>query len=149
MSGSVRQWTLVALAKKTSLHSTVWRHLTYWREQVTIWRDPRGLLYSHSDIVCLLIQSNCNELQPSINILIWAGWLFDHPVFVGNNLQLCIILRLPELIHLLIYSLRCLTHFLELTNTFVNFFRAARTTRRMRPFLELFSNCQMCTCTNY
>jgi hypothetical protein len=82
MPGSVRQWTLVALVKKTSLHLTVWRQLTDWREQVTTWRDLRGLLYSHSDIVCLLIQSNCITLQTSINVWIWVAWLFDDPVQV-------------------------------------------------------------------
>jgi hypothetical protein len=60
--------------------STIWRQLTDWSEQVTTWRDLRGLLCSHSDIVCLLIQSNCIESQPSTNILIWIAWLFDHPV---------------------------------------------------------------------
>jgi hypothetical protein len=62
--------------------STVWRQRTDWREQVTTWRDLRGLLYSHSDIVCLLIRSKCIGLQLSINILIWAAWLFDHSVWV-------------------------------------------------------------------
>jgi hypothetical protein len=61
--------------------STVERQLTDWRGQVTTWRDLRGLLYSHSDIVCLLIQSNCTELQSSINILMWVAWLSDHSVF--------------------------------------------------------------------
>jgi hypothetical protein len=60
--------------------STVERQLTDWREQVTTWRDLRGFLYNHSDIVCLLIQSNCIELQQPINILIWVAWLFNHPV---------------------------------------------------------------------
>jgi hypothetical protein len=66
--------------KRHPCTSTVQRQLTDWREQVTTWRDLHGLLYNHSDIVCLLIQSNCIELRPSINILIWAAWLFDHPV---------------------------------------------------------------------
>jgi hypothetical protein len=69
------------LWKRHPCTSTVERQLTDWREQVTTWRDLRGLLYSHNDIVCLLIQSNCIELQPSISILIWVAWLFDHPVF--------------------------------------------------------------------
>jgi hypothetical protein len=86
MSSSVRQWTLVALVKKTFLHFD-WRQLADWRKQVTTWRDLRGLLYSHSDIVCLLIQSNCIELQPSINILIWVAWLFDHPVHTQPYIQ--------------------------------------------------------------
>jgi hypothetical protein len=60
---------------------TVWRRLTDWREQVTTWRGLRGFLYSHSYIVCLLIQTNCIELQQSICILIWVAWLFDHSVF--------------------------------------------------------------------
>jgi hypothetical protein len=64
--------------------STIWRQLTDWCEQVT-WRDLRGFLYSHSDIVSLLIQSNCINLQPSINILIRVAWLLDHPVFIQNQ----------------------------------------------------------------
>jgi hypothetical protein len=85
MSGSVQQWTLVALIKRHRCTSTVWRQLTDWREQVTTWRDLRGLLYSHSDTVCLLIQSNYIELQPSINILIWIEWLFYDSVFAGTR----------------------------------------------------------------
>jgi hypothetical protein len=69
------------LWKRHPCISTVWRQLTDWREQVTTWRDLRGLLYSHSDIVCLLMQSNCIELQQSINILIWVAWHFDHCVY--------------------------------------------------------------------
>jgi hypothetical protein len=52
MSCSVRQWTLVAYVKKISLH---FDYLKTTDEQVTTWRDLRGLLYIHSDIVCLLI----------------------------------------------------------------------------------------------
>jgi hypothetical protein len=69
--------TCCTCEKRHPCTSTVWRQLTDWREQVTTWRDLRGLLYSHSDTVCLLIQSNCIELQLSINILIWVAWLFD------------------------------------------------------------------------
>jgi hypothetical protein len=58
-----------------------WRQLTEWCEKVTTWRDLSGLLYKHSDVVCLLIQSSCIELQLSINILIWVVWLFDHSVY--------------------------------------------------------------------
>jgi hypothetical protein len=63
------------LWKRHPCTSTAERELMDWREQVT-WRDLRGLLYSHRDIVCLLIQSNCIELQSSINILIWVAWHF-------------------------------------------------------------------------
>jgi hypothetical protein len=49
--------------KKTSLNLNVERQLTGWCEQVTTWRDQRGLLYSHSDIVCILIQSICIEFR--------------------------------------------------------------------------------------
>jgi hypothetical protein len=68
------------LWKRHACTSAVWRQMTDWREQVTTWRHLRGLLYSHSDIVRLLIKSNCIELQPSVNILIWVAWLFDHSV---------------------------------------------------------------------
>jgi hypothetical protein len=37
--------------KRHPCTSTVRRQLTDWREQVTTWRDLRGLSYSHSDIV--------------------------------------------------------------------------------------------------
>jgi hypothetical protein len=70
------------LWKRHPCISTVERQLINWHEQVATWRDLRGPLYSHSGIVCLLIQSNCIELQPSINILIWVVWLFYHPVFM-------------------------------------------------------------------
>jgi hypothetical protein len=43
--------------------------------QVTTRRDLRGLLYSLSDIVGLLVQSNCTKLQPLINILIWLSFI--------------------------------------------------------------------------
>jgi hypothetical protein len=68
------------LWKRHPCTSTVEKQLTDWREQVTTWRDLCGLFYSHSDIVCLLIQLNCTELQPWIDILIWIAWLFDYPV---------------------------------------------------------------------
>jgi hypothetical protein len=63
MPGSVPQWTIFALVKKTSLHFDCWKTTDGLARQVTTWRDLRGLLYSHSDIVCLLIQSNCIELH--------------------------------------------------------------------------------------
>jgi hypothetical protein len=86
LANKVRTRCQVVFENEHSLHlwrrhpctSIVWKQLTDLREQVTTWRGLWGLLYSHSDIVCLLIQSNCIELQPSINILIWVTWLFDH-----------------------------------------------------------------------
>jgi hypothetical protein len=88
--GSVRQWTLVALVKKTHpCTSTIEKQLTDWREQVTSWSGLRGLLCSHNDIVCLLIHSNCIELQPPINILIWVARLFDHPVHSDIQIPVC------------------------------------------------------------
>jgi hypothetical protein len=82
LASEVRTRCQVVFDNEHSLHlwkrhpctSTVERQLTGWHEQVTTWRDLRGLLYSHSDIVCLSIQSNCIELQPSVNILIWVAW---------------------------------------------------------------------------
>jgi hypothetical protein len=38
-------------------------------------------LYSHSDTACLLIQSNCTELQPSINILILVARFYHYSVY--------------------------------------------------------------------
>jgi hypothetical protein len=64
--------------KKTSLHFD-WRQMIDLSKQVTTWCHLRGLSYDHTDDVCLLIYLNCIELQPSINILIWVVWLFDHP----------------------------------------------------------------------
>jgi hypothetical protein len=75
MPSSVAQWKLLATVKNTSLHLTLSRQLTDWRKQVTTWRYLRGLLLSDRDIVCLLIQLNCNELQPSKNILMRDGWI--------------------------------------------------------------------------
>jgi hypothetical protein len=59
--------------------STDERQLTDWHEQVATWCDMYGLVYSHSN-VCLLIQWNYIELQPSVNVSILVMWLFDHPV---------------------------------------------------------------------
>jgi hypothetical protein len=72
------------LWKRHLCTSTIWRQLTDWREHVTTWRDLRWLLYSHSDIVFLLIQSNCIELQPWKKILIRVAWLFDHLVHCSH-----------------------------------------------------------------
>jgi hypothetical protein len=47
-----------------------------------------GSCYSY--IVYLLIQPNCTELQPSMNILIWVEWLFDHSVYYVAKLLLTI-----------------------------------------------------------
>jgi hypothetical protein len=42
--------------------------------------------YSHSDdMVCLVRQSNCSELQLSIGTLIWDAWRFDNPVHIYKN----------------------------------------------------------------
>jgi hypothetical protein len=72
------------LWKRHSCISTVERHLTNWHTQVTTWRDLRGLLYNHNDIVCLLIQSNCTELQPSIHIFNMGCVTFWSPcIFVA------------------------------------------------------------------
>jgi hypothetical protein len=49
------------LWKRHSCTSTVWRQLTDWPEQVRTWSDLRRLLYSGSDIMCLLIEFNCNH----------------------------------------------------------------------------------------
>jgi hypothetical protein len=91
LSGWVRSRRQAVFDNDDSLHlwkrhpctSTVWRKLTDWHEQFTTWRDLRGPLYSHSDIVSLLTQSNCTKFQPSTNILIWVAWLFNRPV-IGN-----------------------------------------------------------------
>jgi hypothetical protein len=96
--------------------STVERQLTDWREQVT-WRDLRGLFYSHSDIVCLLIHSNCIELQPSINIFRWVAWLFDHPVTRLRREEKCTRLKQCRFFHtrhrLVFMSPRVLYNFLH------------------------------------
>jgi hypothetical protein len=70
-----------SLVKKHPYTSTVWWQLRDGLAGAGYNLTWRGLLYSHSDIACLLIQSNCTELQPSINILIWVVWIFDHSVF--------------------------------------------------------------------
>jgi hypothetical protein len=43
-----------------------------------------------SDMVCSLIQSNCTELQPTINILLWVAWLFDHPAVTWSVFTACV-----------------------------------------------------------
>jgi hypothetical protein len=68
------------LWKRHPCTSPVWRQLMDWCRQVTTWYDLRGLLCGCSSIACLLIQSKCIELQPSVNILIWVMWLFNYPV---------------------------------------------------------------------
>jgi hypothetical protein len=74
MPGSVQQWILVALVKNTSLHFDCLK-----TTDGLAWAGYK-ITHIHSDIVCLLIQSNCIELQRSINILIWVAWLFSHSV---------------------------------------------------------------------
>jgi hypothetical protein len=69
------------LWKRHPCTSTVEKQLTDWREQVTNMTWPAWILVYSQKYVCLLIQSNCIELQPSINILIWVAWLIDHPIF--------------------------------------------------------------------
>lgn len=49
--------------------STFLRQLTNWFGKVSTWRHLLVLLHGHSDILCLLIQSNCTEFQLFINIL--------------------------------------------------------------------------------
>jgi hypothetical protein len=58
---------LLYLWKRHPCTSTVWRQLTDWRVQVTTWRDLRGLLYNHSDIVCLRINSTGLYWMATIN----------------------------------------------------------------------------------
>jgi hypothetical protein len=50
MPGSVRQWTLVALVKKTSLRFDCWKKTDGLSEQVITWRDLCGLLYIYNDM---------------------------------------------------------------------------------------------------
>jgi hypothetical protein len=77
MPESVWQWTLVALAISTSLHFNCLKATDGRAERDATWHDLRGLLHSHSDIVSLLMQSNFIELQASLNIFVWAAWLYD------------------------------------------------------------------------
>jgi hypothetical protein len=71
---------LTHLWKRHPCNLTVWKPLTDWLKQVTMRCDLCQLLCSHSNIVCLLIQSNYTELQPSVNTWIWVALLFDQPV---------------------------------------------------------------------
>jgi hypothetical protein len=85
MPGSVGQWTLVVHVKKTSLHFNSWK-TTDRLVQADYMMWP---VRAHSDI-CLLIKSNCAELQPSINILISVVWLLNHSVQLHrSNEYLC------------------------------------------------------------
>lgn len=56
------------------------RQLTDWREQVMTLCKMCGLLYSRTDM-CLLIKSNCSELQPSVSTSICVAWHFSYLVF--------------------------------------------------------------------
>jgi hypothetical protein len=67
------------LWKRHPCTSTVERQLTDWREQVTTWRDLSGLLYSHSDIVRLLIQSNCIELYFNMGCVTFRSLCISTP----------------------------------------------------------------------
>jgi hypothetical protein len=80
VQGNVRQRTLVALVKNASLHVDCWKTADglEWAGYDVTWRA--WALYRHSDIECLLMESNCTELQPSINIWTWVAWLFCQPV---------------------------------------------------------------------
>jgi hypothetical protein len=90
MPGSVWQWTLVALVrKKHPCTSTIERHMMDWHKQVTTWRALMGSCIVN--VVCLLIESNCIELQPSINILICVVWLFDHSVYYFHKKSIFLI----------------------------------------------------------
>jgi hypothetical protein len=81
--------------KKTSLHFDCWKATDGLARAGYSMTWLLELLYSHSDIVCLLIQTNCTELQPSINILIRVAWLFDQPVqATGSALQRVMIIFL-------------------------------------------------------
>jgi hypothetical protein len=51
--------------------------------------DLRGFLRSHSDIACLLIQSNFTELQRPVNILIRIRWLSYHPLQYQGHKRKC------------------------------------------------------------
>jgi hypothetical protein len=76
------------LLHKWKIHlytSIVERQLTDWGE-VTTRRDLHGILYSHNDIVWLLIESNCTELEQLINMLMWVARLFHHSVAVAEML---------------------------------------------------------------
>jgi hypothetical protein len=78
MSGSVRLWKL--FVKKTSLHINCLKTtdgLARAGYNVT-W--PAWALVQSRRCVCLLIQSNCTELQPSRKIAIWITWLFTRHV---------------------------------------------------------------------
>jgi hypothetical protein len=67
------------LWKKHTCTSTAERQLPNWQNQVRTWSYLRGQLYSQN-ILCLLIQSHCTELQSWINILMLTTRIFDHPV---------------------------------------------------------------------
>jgi hypothetical protein len=80
MPNNGRQQTLIALVKKTSLH------LDYWKATGRL--EPAGynMIWPawatvQSKLYCVFITLNkLIDLQPSINILIWVMWFFDHPV---------------------------------------------------------------------
>jgi hypothetical protein len=90
------------LWKRHPCTSNAERQLTDWRKQVTTWHDLRGLLYSRSDIVRLIIQSNCTESKPSINILIWVAWLCDHSVCLSVQTGIIFLNSINKLIFVMV-----------------------------------------------
>jgi hypothetical protein len=59
--------------EKSSLHFNYLKTADMSRLQYDVTCMRYGLLYSHSDTMCLLIKLNFIELQPSVNILIWVA----------------------------------------------------------------------------
>lgn len=81
MPGSVWQRTLAALVRKTFLHFSCLKTTDRqaWAGYNMTWPTWASVL---SQWYCgLLIQTNCTELQPSINSLIWFTWLFINLYF--------------------------------------------------------------------
>jgi hypothetical protein len=79
-------------------------------------------------ILCVY-QSNCNELQPPINILIWVARLFDHPV------------RLMHFLFKTIWIRRCF-----ITIAFEPYFRIRHQEGPKKKWLELNCTHQLKVC---
>lgn len=72
--GSFKQWTIDAFVKKIhSLHFNCWNMMD-WRELVITWRNLRGILYNHSDIMFINPEETINKW------FIYSGTLTSYEV---------------------------------------------------------------------
>jgi hypothetical protein len=119
-TSEVRTRCQVVFSNEHSLHlwerhpctSTVERQLKDWCKLLRTWCDLHGLLYSPSNIVYLLIQLNCTEMQPWRDIFTRVMWFFNHPVY-GECLWLMMCMKGPDSEHNMWLQKFCLGRIFE------------------------------------